>query len=128
KRDRRLRATADRLDLLRRQLDLAADLGGGWLAPELGAQLALGPDDLVQLLDDVHRHPDRARLVRERAGDGLPDPPGRVRRELESLAVVELLGRANEPDRPLLDQIEEGQTLVAVSLGDRDDQTQVRLD
>ena len=101
---------------------------GGRLAAELGAELALGADDLVQLLDDVDGHPDRARLVGERARDGLADPPRRVRRELEALAVVELLRRANEADRPLLDQIEERQALVAVLLRDRDDEAQVRLD
>src|SRR2546430_3396167 len=127
-RDRRLRAAADLLDLVRVQLDVQADLPRERLAPELGAQLPLRADDLVQLLDDVHRHPDRPGLVRERAGDGLANPPRGVRRELEALAVVELLGRAHEPDRPLLNQIEEGQALVAVPLGDRDDEAQVRLD
>src|SRR5581483_7888599 len=62
-RHRRLRGAADRLDLLVRRLTAA-----------LGAQLALGAEDLVQLLDDVHRHPDRACLVGERAGDRLADP------------------------------------------------------
>ena len=76
----------------------------------------------------MHGHPDRPRLVGERAGDGLADPPGRVGRELEALAVVELLGRAHEPDRPLLDQVEERQALVAVALGDRDDEAEVGLD
>ena len=104
-------------DLLRRRL-----------ATELGHELALGAADLVELLDDVHRDADRARLVGERARDRLADPPGRVGRELEALAVVELLGRAHEPERALLDQVEEGQALVAVVLGDRDDQAQVRLD
>ena len=76
----------------------------------------------------MHRHPDRAALVGDRARDRLPDPPRRVRRELEALAVVELLGGAHETDRPLLDQVEEGQALVAVALGDRDDEAEVRLD
>ena len=98
------------------------------LAARLGAQLALGADDLVQLLDDVHRHADRARLVGERARDRLADPPRRVRRELVALAPVELLGGAHEADRPLLDQVEERQALVAVALRDRDDEAQVRLD
>ena len=98
------------------------------LAPELCAQLPLGAHDLVQLLDDVHGHPDRARLVRQRARHGLPNPPRRVRRELEAFAVVELLGRAHQPDRALLDQIEERQPLVAVALRDRDDEAQIRLD
>ena len=106
----------------------AAISSGGRLAAELGDELALGAADLVELLDDVDRDADRARLVGERAGDRLADPPGRVGRELEALAVVELLGRAHEPERPLLDQVEERQALVAVVLGDRDDQAQVGLD
>jgi hypothetical protein len=40
--------------------------------------------------------------------------------------VVELLDRADQPDRALLDEIEERQPLVAVALGDRHDQAQVR--
>ena len=61
-------------------------------------------------------------------GDRLADPPGRVGGELEALAVVELLGRAHQAERSLLDQVEEREPLVAVVLGDRDDQAQVRLD
>jgi hypothetical protein len=63
-----------------------------------------------------------------RAGDGLADPPGRVGRELEPLAVVELLRRADESDRALLDEIEEREALVAVSLGDRHHQSEIGLD
>ena len=108
--------------------EVARDLERIRFATELGTELPLRAHDLVELLDDVHRHPDRARLVRERARDRLPDPPGRVRRELEALAVIELLGGADEPDRPLLDQVEEREPLVAVPLRDRDDEAQVRLD
>ena len=104
------------------------DLLGGGLAAQLGDELALGAADLVELLDHVHRDADRARLVGQGAGDRLADPPGRVGRELEALAVVELLGRADQPERALLDQVEERQALVAVVLGDRDDQAQVGLD
>ena len=104
------------------------DLDRRRLAAALGAQLALRAQDLVQLLDDVDRHADRAALVGERARDRLADPPRRVGRELEALAVVELLGGADEADRALLDQVEEGQALVAVALRDRDDEAQVRLD
>ena len=109
------------------QIEVARDLDRVRLPSELGSELALGADDLVQLLDDVHGHADRPRLVRQRARDRLPDPPRGVGRELESLAVVELLRGADEPDRPLLDQIQEGQALIAVALGDRDDEPEVRL-
>ena len=127
-RHRDLRAPPDLLDLVHRHLDVARDLLGQRLAAELGAELPLRAEDAVELLDDVHRHANRSALVRDRAGDGLADPPGRVRRELEALAVVELLGRADEPDRPLLDQVEERQALVPIALRDRDDEAEVRLD
>ena len=127
-RDGRLRGAADRLDLLDRHVEVEGDLLVRRLAAALGAELPLGAQDLVQLLDDVNRHADRARLVGERAGDRLADPPRRVGRELVALAPVELLGGAHEADRPLLDQVEERQPLVAVALGDRDDEAQVRLD
>ena len=65
-------------------------------------------------------------------GDGalhrLADPPGRVGRELEAAAPVELLDGAVEAERALLDQVEERDAEAAVALGDRDDQPQVRLD
>ena len=127
-RDGNLGAAADLLHLVGRELELAGDLARGRLAAELGAELALGAHDLVQLLDHVDGHPDRPGLVRERPGDRLADPPGRVGRELEALAVVELLGRANQADRALLNQVQEGQPLVSVPLRDRDDETEVRLD
>ena len=98
------------------------------IARELGAELALDAADAVELLDDVHRHADRAALVGQRAGDGLADPPGGVGRELVAAAVVELLDRAHEADRALLDQVEERQALLAVVLRDRDDEPDVGLD
>src|SRR4051794_39099215 len=108
---RRLRRALDRVDLIGVDAGDLGDLLGRGLAPELGDELALGPADLVQLLNDVDRDADRARLVGQGPRDRLPDPPGRVGRELEALAVVELLRRANETERALLDQVEEGQSL-----------------
>src|SRR3954449_7207757 len=74
----------DRLDLLGVDAGDLGDLVGGRLATELGDELALGPADLVELLDDVHGDADRPRLVSERASDRLADPPRRVRGELEA--------------------------------------------
>jgi len=76
----------------------------------------------------VNRDPDRPRLVRQRTGDSLPDPPRRVGGDLEPPAVVVLLGRPDETEGALLNQVEKRQPLVAVVLRDRDHQPQVGLD
>ena len=65
-RDRRLRGALDRVDLVGLDARDVGDLLGGRLAAELRDELALGAADLVQLLDDVDRDADRARLVGER--------------------------------------------------------------
>ena len=123
-----LRHPEDLAHLVGGHLELLGDLLGERLAAEALDELALDVHDLVQLLDHVHGDADRARLVGDRAGDRLADPPGGVRRELEALAVVELLDRADQPERPLLDQVEEREPAAEVALRDRDDEAQVRLD
>src|SRR5450755_3520675 len=107
---------------------IASTSSGSRPATTSAISSAVGAPDLVELLDDVDGDPDRARLVSERAGDCLADPPGSVGRELEALAVVELLRRADEADGAFLDQVEERQPLVAIVLRDRDDEAQARLD
>src|SRR5207237_1674171 len=111
-RDRRLSGALDGVDLLGIDARDLGDLVGRRLAPQLGDELALGAPDLVELLDDVDGDADRARLVGQRTGDRLADPPRGVRGELETLAVVELLGRADEAQRALLDEVAARQALV----------------
>src|SRR5439155_1522751 len=95
---------------------------------ELHLEPARGARQLLLPLDDVHRHADRPRVVRDGALHRLADPPGRVGRELVAAAPVELLDRAVEAERSLLDEIEERNAEAAVALRDRHDETQVRLD
>ena len=125
---RRARGRAHLEHLLNRERRLVGDLVERRLASELRPQLAIGAVDLLQALDDVDGHADRARLVGESPRDRLADPPGRVRRELEAAPPVELLDRADEPERPFLDEVEERKPLVSVVLRDRDDEPEVRLD
>ena len=68
------------------------------------------------------------RLVRDRALARLADPPGGVGRELEPAPPVELLHRAVEADDAVLDQVEQGQVVALVALGDRDHEAEVRVD
>jgi hypothetical protein len=72
--------------------------------------------------------PDRTPLVRQRAGDRLANPPGRVRRQLEAERVVELLDRPDQAEVALLDQVEERHAGLRVVARDRHHETQVRLD
>src|SRR5439155_22782898 len=94
----------------------------------LGGQLAARARDLLLALDDVYRDADRPRLVGDPALNCLPDPPGRVGRELEAAAPVELLDRADQSDDPLLDQVEQREAVPLVLLRDRDDEPEVRVD
>src|SRR5215207_5399992 len=125
---RRMRRRLHLARLLDGEACLLGDLLERGLPAELRPEDALGLVELLETLDDVHRHPDRAGLVRKRPGHGLADPPGGVRRELVAAAPVEFLDRADEPQRALLDQVQEGQALVPVVLRDRHDEAQVRLD
>src|SRR5215217_4521514 len=123
-----LRHAQDVAHLARRALGLPRDLLRQRLAAELLDELALDVYDLVELLHHVDGDADRAALVRDRPRHRLADPPGRVRRELVPAAVVELLDGADEAERALLDQVQEGQPAAEVALGDGDDEAQVRLD
>jgi hypothetical protein len=84
--------------------------------------------DLVDGLDHVHGNTDSARLVGSRARDRLPDPPGRIGRELVATAVVEFVDGLHQADVAFLDQVEELRAAVDVFLGDGDGEAQVRLD
>ena len=86
-----------------------------------------GAHDLVDRLDHVHGDADGARLVGDRAGDRLPDPPRGVGRELVAAAVLELVDRLHQADVAFLDQVQELQAAVGVLLGDGDDEAQVGL-
>ena len=76
----------------------------------------------------MHRDADRARLVGDRAGDRLADPPGGVGRELVAAPPLELVDGLHQADVAFLDQVEEQESAVRVLLRDRDHEPQVRLD
>src|SRR5262249_57250639 len=113
-------------------LDRKAGRLGELLLRRLAAELDLEPArcarELLLALDDVNRHADRPRVVRDGALHRLADPPGRVRRELVAAAPGELLDRAVQPERALLDQIQERDAEPAVTLRDRHDEAEVGLD
>src|SRR5205807_5895995 len=86
----------ERYRLLGRLLDLAHPVGAeielsgelfvGWLTPDVLLEPPRDPRQLVDRLHHVHRDADGARLIGNRAGDRLPNPPRGVRAELVALA------------------------------------------
>src|SRR5436305_849090 len=60
--------------------------------------------------------------------EGLADPPGAVRRELEALAPIELLDGPHETEVALLDEVEHRQAGGLVPLRDRRHGTKIRFD
>ena len=116
------------LHLLRPDLHTLADLLVVRSAAQFLLQLARSPQELVHRLVHVNRDADRSGLVGDRAGDRLPDPPRRVRRELVPAPVLELFRGAHQANVAFLDQVEEVQAPIDVLLGHRNDQAQIRLD
>ena len=74
----------------------------------------------------MHRNADGTGLIGNGTRDGLTDPPGRIGRELESLAIVKLLHRLDQTEVALLDQIQKQHAPSDILLGNRYDKTQVR--
>ncbi len=66
--------------------------------------------------------------VLQAALNRLTDPQGRVGREAEALAPVELLAGADQAEHALLDEVGEGQALVLVAPCVGRDQAQVGVD
>ena len=98
------------------------------LAADFVQHLARGAHDLVDRLDHMHGNADGARLIGDRAGDRLPDPPGRIGREFIAAAIFELIDRLHQADIAFLNEVEELQAAIGVFLGDGDDETQIGLD
>lgn len=115
------------------------DLGDGQLHPlrhlphrgfdaQFLKHLPAEPGHSVDDLHRVDRNADRAALVGQGPCQCLPDPPGGVGRELETLDVVELFNGPNQTCVALLDQVQKSETPSRITLGDGDDQAEVGLD
>src|SRR6185437_13052813 len=83
--------------------------------------------NFVDSLGHVNGHADGARLIGERAGNRLPNPPNGIGRELIAAAVFELVDRPHQADVAFLDQVEELHAAIDVFLCNRDDQAQIGL-
>ena len=96
--------------------------------PSLRAELGLDLAHLDLSLRDVDRNADRAAGVLQATLNRLTDPQGAVGGELEALAPVELLDRADQAQHALLDQVLQRKAVALVAARLRDDQSQVGVD
>ena len=67
-------------------------------------------------------------LLGQRLQDRLADPPDGVGDELDVPALVELVGRPDQAEVALVDQVGERDALVLVLLGDRNDEAEIAAD
>ena len=127
----RRRAHADGLqvsDLARRDLELDRELLVRRFAAELLGQRHRGAAHLGDLVDEMDGQADCLRLVRERAFDGLLDPPSGIGRELAALTGIEALHGLDEADVALADQVEQREAEVFIIHRDFHDEPEVGLD
>src|SRR5262245_25767273 len=94
-------------DLADRNVHPLGDLFRSRFATELLDQRSRRADQFVDGLDHVDGDADRARLVGNRAGDGLADPPRRISRELVAAAILKLVDRLHQADVAFLNEVEE---------------------
>src|SRR6218665_1478071 len=127
-RDRLFGDLHDLADLVLGYLHFGGQQRGIGLEAELLQVLAADAVHLVDGLYHVHRDADGARLVGDRARNGLADPPGGVGRKFVAAAVFEFVHGLHQADVALLYQVQELQATVGVLLGNRDHQAQVGFD
>ena len=109
----------------RAQLQQLGDLVGRGLALELLLELGKRAVDFVERAHAVQRQAHDAALLGQGLQDALADPPHGVGDELEALRLVEALGRLDQPQVALVDEVAQGQALVLVLLGHGHDEAQV---
>ena len=127
-RDRLLGDLQHLAHLVFRHLHALGQLVGQRLAAHLLQHLPRDTVELVDRLDHVHRNTNRARLIGDRARDGLANPPGGIGRKLVTAAVFEFVDSLHQTDVAFLDQVQELQAAVRVFLRDRNDEAQVGFD
>ena len=76
----------------------------------------------------MDRNANGPRLVGNGARNCLPHPPGGVSRELIAAAIFELVHGLHQTDIAFLNQIQELQAAIGITLGDADHQAQIGLD
>src|SRR3954451_1295649 len=119
---------ADPVELFRLDLRAFRDLIVGRLAAQFAGELALHAGDSAFALREIGGDANGAGPLLEGALHRLADPEGRVSGELVTAPPIELLGRPDQAEDSLLDQVEKREPLALVALRVGNDEAQVRVD
>src|SRR5438270_5955515 len=125
--DRLLRDLQHLAHFRHRNIHALGDFFRRRFAPQFLNKLPRGADQFVDRFDHVHRDADRTRLVGNRARNGLPNPPRRVRGKLIAPAVFEFIDCLHQADVAFLNQVEKLESAIGIFLGNRNYQSQVGL-
>ena len=128
KRDRLLRHLQHSPDALDRKLNFFSHFFRRRFPPVFLNQLLLHPHQFVDRLDHVDRNADRARLIRNRAGNRLANPPSGVSRKFVPAPILKFLDRFHQAHVSFLDQVQKREAAIGVFLGDGNDQPKVGFD
>src|SRR5690606_5134381 len=118
----------DLADLVFRHFHALAEFFGRGFAPHFLKHLAGNTVEFVEGFNHVHRNTNGARLVGNRAGNGLANPPGGIGGEFVTAAVFKFVYGFHQADVAFLNQVEELQAAVGVFFGNGNDQAQVGFD
>ena len=108
-------------------MQILRDLLHGRLPSEFLHQFPVAAGDLVDDLDHMHRHTNRACLVGDGTGNGLADPPCGIGGKLVSLGIVKLVHSTDQARVAFLDQIQNVQAAAGILLRNGDHQPEICL-
>ena len=115
-------------DLGHRGLQLLRQLVHAGFASHALRQLIRSLQHPVHGLDHMDRDPDGPSLIRDRTGDTLTNPPGRIGGKLVAQAIVELVDGLHQPDVSFLDQVKQIEARIRIVLRDAEHQPQIGAD
>src|ERR1700757_1167613 len=127
-RDRHTHDLADLAHFGLGNVHLSGNLYRCRFAPKHLDQLPRDANQFVDNLDHVHREADRARLISNGSAHCLSNPPRGISRKFVAETVIELIYRLHQADVPLLDQVEELKSAIAILLSDGHNEAQVSFD
>ncbi len=107
----------------RREFHFERDFFRGGAASEVLFKNLRGAVHLANALGHVQRNADRARLLRQRTGNRLTNPPRCVSAKAVAALVVVLIDGAHQANIAFLNEVREGKALAHIALGDAHDES-----